>query len=323
MTLALMCVAASMAGGAATAPQTDGPPFDPAAILADLDKLRATRAKAENERREAVMRELQQGAGDDAAAVALFSAATREMEFAGVDRERSKFQDWKGKESANLKNKYFRGALRLQFQYLAATLRVAWGQDRRELLPFLKAHLEAVTRFQAESDADLERIDRRLKMTLMHGQLEELREEKAGLQAATRLLAEPVSRFFYVAWRQLDAAVAKAKDWPLSASDVDGLFRLGILPQLRDAKDPALATAWDQRIQLLQAAAARGGRAFDQTVFDRTRLPDLLWQKAEDLLAIGQRNNAVRLMHAVVMGRQDAPQSDKWISTLEGIVRKP
>ena len=54
--------------------------------------------------------------------------------------------------------------------------------------------------------------------------------------------------------------------------------------------------------------------------FNHVRRPSLLWGRAEDELAIGNANQAVADMLAIIKANPDHPDFEKWATELEGIV---
>ena len=111
-----------------------------------------------------------------------------------------------------------------------------------------------------------------------------------------------------------------ARDWELTPGSVDGIFQKIILPELRAQHDPRLLEFWDVKIKREGDAAARSKLAFDLERFNQLRRPELLWNRAEDELLLGQRGKAVSDMLAIIKANTGHPFAGGWITRLESIL---
>jgi hypothetical protein len=62
---------------------------------------------------------------------------------------------------------------------------------------------------------------------------------------------------------------------------------------------------------------------YEETRFNQVRKPALVWQRAQDLLAIGLRNRAILEMVAVLKANTIHPQAEAWRKELEGVLATP
>jgi hypothetical protein len=105
--------------------------------------------------------------------------------------------------------------------------------------------------------------------------------------------------------------------------NVDGIFQKIILPELRAQHDPRLLEYWDMKIKREGEAAARSRLAFDADRFNQIRRPELLWNRAEDELALGQRGKAINDMFNVIKANPAHPSASAWVSKLETVIAPP
>ena len=114
-----------------------------------------------------------------------------------------------------------------------------------------------------------------------------------------------------------------SRDWEMVPGNVDGIFQKIILPELRAQHDPRLLEYWDMKVKREGEAAARSRLAFDLDRFNQIRRPELLWNRAEDELALGQRGKAINDMFNVIKANPTHPNASAWVSKLETVIAPP
>ena len=124
----------------------------------------------------------------------------------------------------------------------------------------------------------------------------------------------------FVPYFQVGPYISGLTDWSDRPFDVDSIYQKTILPELRKAKDPRLLDYWDGRLQIETARASASGNNLAVTKFNHIRRPSLLWGRAEDEGLLGNGNQSVADMLAILKANPDHPDFDKWASQLEGIV---
>lgn len=283
ITLALLSVIACRAWS------QSAPPIDAKAMLEDLKTIKEKVATETKVGRNRIIQQLNAAAASDSTAIEFYQEAVRATQFDGQPREQTQFQDWKKKEKDKLHSRDLQEAARLHLNYLMLTLQYASGVEVKDLLPALINYTKQVSAdLSALSDQDL------MKRALGAG--------------------------IFVRWFQLEPMIADAKDWEMVPSNVDGIFGKTILPELRRQKDPRVLEYWDLRIQRGANEAQQSMSAFNADSFEQTRKPSLLWHRAQDQLAIGQRNQAIAEMFAIIKKYPAHADCAQWISQLEAIL---
>jgi len=137
------------------------------------------------------------------------------------------------------------------------------------------------------------------------------------------MMKRGVNDSIFVRWYGIGKLLENLKDWENTPGDVEGIFQKAILPQLRKDKDPRIIGYWDARIQREANDAKGRNRTFDAEQFDQVLKPNLLWSRAQEFLAIGQRNRAINEMFAIIKAYPAHPNSAGWIDNLVKLVSPP
>src|SRR5262249_47557736 len=86
--------------------------------------------------------------------------------------------------------------------------------------------------------------------------------------------------------------LVKVDKWEMSPGDIDGMFNSIVLPELRAVRDPRVFEYWDMKIKK-EGEAVKDKPAFDQEKFAKETYPTLLWNRAQEYVALGQPNRAL------------------------------
>ncbi len=235
-----------------------------------------------------VLQELNAAAGSNTTAIAFYEQAMRATLFAGQNREQTQFQEWKKKEASDLKDPEFQTAVRLHLTYLVLTLQRANGATTQQILPSLLSYISQVL-----ADDDLTKQD------LMKGS---------------------VTDGLFAKWYGIGKLFDKLKDWETNPGNWDGMYQKTILPQMRKDKDPRVLDYWDAKLQREAVRASSSRLALSIDRFNQVRKPSLLWSRAEDLPASGQRNRAITEMFTLVKNYPDHESNAAWIGKLKTIL---
>ena len=88
-------------------------------------------------------------------------------------------------------------------------------------------------------------------------------------------------------------------------------------------RDQRIIEYWDGVIRREAETVAKRKVNYEETRFNQVRKPALVWQRAQDLLAIGLRNRAILEMVAVLKANTIHPQAEAWRKELEGLLATP
>ena len=286
--------------GAARAQQA--PAVDPKTVLAALKDLRTRQTGIITQEKSGVLAAINAAIADPGKAYEQALAAVEQQtpgneppRAPGGNRPPSAARDVRhdaearARENDRLRDRDFINGLRLQLVYLSLTWQRSMGVPNKNLLPSLIEYTGQVT----NADASL-----------------------APLPMYQKALGESP----FVPYFQVGPYIAGLADWSDHPFDVDSIYQKTILPEMRKNKDPRLLDYWDGRLQLETARATASGNNLTVTKFNHIRRPSLLWGRAEDEQGLGNGNQAVADMLAILKVNPDHPDFDKWAAQLEGIV---
>jgi hypothetical protein len=263
----------------------------------------------------------------------LWEQAILATRFDGSTREGTAFREWKDKEGEALRDKEVQSAIRLHFNWLAITLQKMSGAKNRDLLPAVIQHTKEATAHQLMMEAFEESVkkEKELAASGKHGTRErEKKQNDDSVRALNRqLMNEPVASSVVARWLKLDETINDAVPrrnqgnggnggtWEASAGNVDGIFHNIILPELREQKDPRLLEYWDVRLKREADNVSKSKLTFEIDKFNTITRPKLLWERAQDIKIIGQRNRALGEMVNLVKTYPTHPDATNWIGVLE------
>lgn len=284
---AWLCMAVIMTPSGSRA---SGPGQDNRALL--LEELRVIKErKAGNDRaeRSRIARELSEAIASRQAAIDLYFEAVRATRFAGDDREQTQFREWRKKNEDQIKSPDHVAALHAHMTYLGMAIQCAGMMDRRPALPSLTGYVRSTHQLSpAARNSDL------LK----------------------RKLSESVLVKYY----RIQEAVSRIPDWEEIPGHLDGIERKTIFPMLRRERSPELIRLWDEKILRETEEASRSGLTYDQEQFRSVRWLSLQWDRAKDLVAIGQTDAGLAEMFRLVKANASHPDAGAWIAELERLL---
>ncbi len=303
--------------------QQDAPPLDVAALLKALHGIKDQQTQQAKTAKQKALQQIQAAGASPASAVASWEEAVRTAQFEGAAKEGSQFKEWREREGEALKEKEAANAALLHFRWMALTMQHSIGTPMKELLPQVIAFTKEVAADQAAIDALEENIRREKEMagSNKHGKDRKTNDD-AVKKMHDQIIRAPVNG-------SVAAQVLKIGDlltvdkWEMSAGNLDGIYNNIILPELRAARDLRLLEFWDMKLKREADNAARTKLAFEIDKFNQVRRPDLLWNRAQDILILGQRNRALGEMFNLVKANPNHPHADDWVAAMEKILVPP
>ena len=275
------------------------PPVDPKAVLAALKDLRAKQTGIITREKSSVLAAINAALADPGKAYEQAVAAVEQQGQGAAETARppdtrpgSKMSSVREVDHAaearkrlndQLRDRDFVNGLRLQLVYLSLTWQHSMGAKTRDQIPAL------------------------LDFT---GQVMNSYETLSTLDMFKRSLGESV----FVNYFQVGPYINALTDWSDRPFDVESIYQKTLLPEMRQDKDPRLLAYWDSHLQTESARATASQNNLLVNKFNHIRRPSLLWGRAEDELALGNTNQAVADMLALLKANPDHPDFDKWAS---------
>lgn len=314
---AVLALASLFCAGTLAA-QQDAPPVDVAALLQALRGIKDQQAQQMKAAKQKALQQVQAAAASGPAAAAAWEEAVRVSQFAGAAG--SQFKEWREKEGEALREKEASNAAQLHFKWMALTMQRSIGTPVKEMLPQIVAFTKEIAADDAAMDAleDSIRRDKELAGSGRHGKDRKTNDE-AVKKLHDQILRAPVNG-------SVAAQVLKITDlfnvdkWEMAAGNVDGIYSHIILPELRANHDPRVLEYWDMRLKREAENASRSKLAFDIDKYNSVRRPDILWNRTQDVLLLGQRNRALGEMFNLVKTYPNHPRADEWVTAIEQIL---
>jgi hypothetical protein len=320
-------------------------PVDIAQLLQALKAIKEQQTQQQKAQHQRALQTVQAAAASPSAAAAAWEEAVRQVQFEGAAREGTHFREWKEKEGAGLDDKDAQNAARLYFVWLGLTLQHSGGAPVKDLLPQVIAYTKEATASAVAMENTEERLKKEREADRGKQGPRDRRnnaDDQAVKRIYDRIMKDPLPGSIPVKALKLEELLAPSastpgaapadgegrrgqgqglsRDWEMAPGNVDGIFQKIILPELRAQHDPRLLEYWDMKIKREGEAAGRSRLAFDAERFNQVRRPELLWNRAEDELALGQRGKAINDMFNLIKNNPAHPNAAAWVSRLESVI---
>ena len=298
--------------------------MDMAQILQALKALKTQQVQQSKSQKMRALQDVTAGASNPTKAADMWEEAVRATQFAGSSKEGAQYREWKDNEGSALRTKEVASALRLHFNWLAITLQRSAGAEIKELLPAIIQHTKEAT----ASKIAMEQFDENMKREKELANGRPGRGERKNNDAAVKkmyeqVISKSVASGVIAKWLQIEPLVSEvSKDkekggWEMAPANVDAIFGTIVLPELRAQKDPRVPEYWDMRLRTEAEEATKNKLDFEAGKFNAITRPQLLWQRAQDMAAIGQRNRAISEMFNLVKAHPAHPNASAWVASLE------
>jgi hypothetical protein len=300
----------------------DAPAVDTANLLKELHKLRDQQTAQSKQSRQTALQQVTAAAASPERAVAMYEEAVRAVQFDGAPKENAAFRDWKEKEGEALNAPLGRNAARLYFVWLGLTMQRDAGTPVKDMLPQLIAYTKELVGDQQAADALDDAIKREKEMPGNKRAPQRKVTDDQVKRVHDQILRRGLNGSPVVQWLRLSDFVDPEK-WEKQPGNLDGIYTQIILPELRNQHDPRIVEYWDYKLKHEGEAAAKTKLAFDVDKFNSQRRPTLLWSRAEDMLAIGQKNRAIGEMFTLIKTYPQHPEAAGWVTQLEAVLAPP
>jgi hypothetical protein len=316
----ILCASLFATAGA----QQDAPPPDIAQLLKALKALKDQQAEQAKSTKQRALQEAQSAGASPSAAAAAWVESIRQTQFEGAEKEGAQFREWREKEGAAFADREVQTAAQLYFRWLALTLRRSMGATPRELLPEIVQYTKDAAADRSVMDSFVERSKKEKEMA--NSRLHGARRDKSGDDNRTQrvhdlVVARGLAGSAPVRAMRMEDLI-KVEQWELTPGNVEGIFSNIVLPELRTQKDSRVFEYWDMRIKK-EADLVKDKPAYDQEKFTKERRPNLLWNRAQEYLHLGQRNRAIAEMFQILKTNPQHPSLAEWIGTIEQLLAPP
>ena len=316
----------------------DAPPIDLNRALATLKSIKGQHTTGAKELESKAVQDIRAASASNATAIAFYVQAIASTQFAGKDP--ASFQAWKNREEDYLQSEVLQDAVRLHLNYLLLSIQRSQGMTTRQLEPALLAHIAALNAAGAKDAALL--LEREKARDARDAKDAKDTGNKPTTRVSTRrpsgnttpngalnhetlfwaqdMIQQEIGSSIFVKWYGIEQMLANLKDWEPSPGHVDGIYQNTLLPYYRQNKDQKAVTYWDDKIQAESLRATNSRLTFRIEQFNNVRRPLLQWSRAEEEIAIGQRNRGMGEMLELIKTSPRHPDVADWIKKLEGMI---
>jgi len=290
------------------------PTLDVKSMLEGLQQIKQQQSTAAKTQLSQTITDFSAASADDGAAENFYVEAVRVTRFVGQDSESTAFSEWEKNALPRLNPT----AIRLALRYTTISLQRAAGATDAQIFPVLLAYAQeaqdALPAIEAQQNAPQPQENNRRGYGRQQGQGQGQRVEEP------RILEEAVSDNIFSRWYNIGGQLGTLQNWEQVPGNIDSIFQQTLLPMMRKTRDPRIIQYWDNKIVTERAAASSATAAFNTDRFNLTRRPSLLWSRAEDEVAIGQREQGLNDMYNLVKSFPTHPDAGTWIKELEGLL---
>lgn len=282
--------------------------FDTEKLLEELEKLEAQNAEAMARGVEALEEQFRAAAQNSMKARNLYYQSRRLVDFEGKGMESLKFREWEQKFEEALsqedQEEAFEQILQMHLTWLAMTMRRHRLSEEEipSIIPDVERYAQGVANFSREY-------------------------EEGGRGEARNVLNElwkrSVAGSSFLRAHNADQYLSGLKEWELVPSNYQGIYEQTLLPYWREQQNPKALEYWAMRISLLEEAIANSDLELVKQRMSSIERPQLLWQRANEYVEIGQPTQGILAMYEVLKANPNHPDFKEWIETIRGLVENP
>ena len=318
----------------AIAQTNDAPAVDARQLLQSLHQLRDQNDATVKTRRTGAYQQVMAAAASNEKAAAAWTEAVLAVQFAGVDHAGTAVHDWKQGEGDALRSKEGANAARLHLYWLGLTIQHASGAETKQLLNNIIEFIKQVEIDDALIEKVSDAIDKAKASAIKRAPVNKaLAEEKVAKRLHDSIMRMPVTNGPVAKRLQLadilgDIGGRKKKGgdqnegpaWEPVPGNVDGIYKVIVLPEFRANKDPRLLEYWDMLLKRQAESVYPGMPDFDERQAKFVARPALLWSRAQDVMVLGQKNRAITEMFNLIKTYPQHPEVANWMKHLEGVL---
>lgn len=256
-------------------------------ILEQLDELEDQIRSGNRRARSTAIQRFREASASPRAATEFYLECVQALDFEANEARQSDFRAWRDRNQRRLSSDSHALALQLQLQYLVMSIRAA-ETDPTEMAPVI-AELQ---QFMNNMVANQERIADQADM-----------------------LRRPVTNTIFARAYGLDRSL-RNENWEFSPMNYGGIFDKTLLPFYREFRPEQLGQAWNLRMRIEQVLAEESMDKAGYERFVRERIPEMQWDRAQDLFENEFRHQAITEMLAVVRNHPGHARAPGWIRTL-------
>jgi hypothetical protein len=255
-------------------------------------------------------RDLNEAGSDKFKAVQVYLESYRNVEFGRAQDGETRFQQWRVENKEKIASLDFSTAAQLHVQYVALVCREALGEKEAPKAGEWGVYWENLfkSREVAESPGDLTEAKVPVAKKGLAGRKQ---KKESGNDFDRPVLESPLVRD-----RQIQGFL-EGQEAKLSSAAVGPIFNQVVRPHLREAKSRDLMRLWDLRIAAMDEDVEKEVKTLGADDYKILKRPELMWERADDLEKIGERESAWAQKMGILRANPYHPKLSNWIEDLK------
>lgn len=256
-------------------------------------------------------RDLNEAGSDKFKAVQVYLESYRNVEFGRAQDGETRFQQWRVENKDKIASLDFSTAAQLHVQYVALVCREALEEKEAPKAGEWGVYWENLfkSREIAENPGDL--IEAKMPSPKKGGMGRKQKKE-SGNDFDRPAVESPLVRD-----RQIQGFLEGVQEAKFSSASVGPIFNQVVRPHLRKAKSRDLMRLWDLRIAAMDEDVEKEVKTLGADDYKILKRPELLWERADDLEKMGERESAWAQKMAILKANPYHPKLSKWIGEMK------
>ncbi|MEI6323725.1 MAG: hypothetical protein WCP60_11580 [bacterium] len=284
-------------------------PINTNSILKELDQVDANAKNQVSSRRSASLSKIQSASSSTSSAVELYLQALDATKYGD---KHSDFVEWRQKNAEFLRSNQFQTAAQLQLRYLLLALQRSEQNDAFAQIPLCMAYLNDLSVATTGQFSQNQKAPKTTSSASI---------DKA-VQEANSLIKQSLNDTAVVKWLEIDDLLPDGKDFASSPGNYETIIEKNIRVPMRTKNDPRLPGTWDLQMKFIADVATSTGSQQQADDFNKNRLPDFLFKKAQDTALIGHPNRAIGDIMALIHRYPSNPDVRDWVKAARDLLPK-
>jgi len=313
--------------------QQDASPVDVNQLLKELKGMATKQDVQTKAAKMAAFQQVSSAAAAGDGGVTFWAEAIRATQMEGAGQESNNFRIWKETDGEVFKDKAVQSAVHLHLEWLALTLERSAGATVKEMLPALTSYTQelwADIAYMSMLDEAIKKDKESQPPQAAGGRrggavspiTKAIRDDTAVRKMHDQILNRSLGGSIIVEWMRIGDYVG-AEGWEANPGNIDGIYKNIIQPELRIEKDQRVFEYWDTKMKVDADAATRSKLTFEVEKYNSDTRPALMWGRAQEYVALGQKNRAATEMYNIIKSFPGHPASGAWIGTLQALLAPP
>ncbi|MDR3406510.1 MAG: hypothetical protein P4L99_28760 [Chthoniobacter sp.] len=330
---AVACLTVGLFASATLHADQDGAPVDVNKMLKELSALQLANTPQVKTLKQNALQQIGAASGSADKALGFWIEGIKATQMQGAGDEAAQFRAWRDSEGDIYKEREVQEAILLTTQWLSLTLQRASGSTVKDLLPAVINYSKALLADQAAMEALEAKIKKEREMEGggpgprgVIGKQQDVRQavkfDSEVKRVHDSILRQDVSNSVLAQWYKIGGFI-QTEGWEMTPGSFEGIYKNIVQPELRIEKDPRVFDYWDYKLQKESDIATKSKLTFEIDRFNNLRRPELLWNRVQEMAAIGQKNRAAAEMLNLIKTYPAHPAAASWVTALQTFLAPP